>query len=102
MALVSFLHSYTYSFTDPSSAQVGLTVEFVFPSPIKNTALSTSILSWAPKKRYFDWQAAYEMSSSQELSFLCTGKQVVSDFGPYHECERRLYTTVMTMRNIRM
>jgi hypothetical protein len=95
MALVSLLHTYTYSFTDPLSAQDGLNVEFVLPSTIKTTVLFTSILSQTPEKRNFEWQATYKMSS-QELNFLCTGKQdvqrigLVSDFWPYYECECRL------------
>jgi len=85
MAPVLLLHTYAYSFTDPSAAQVGLNVEFILSSPIKTTALLIPILRRTPKKWNFEWQAAYEMSSSQELNFLRTGKQdnqigLLSDF----------------------
>jgi hypothetical protein len=80
MALVSLLHRYTYSFTDPLSEQVGLNMEFALPSPVKIIVLFTLILSQTPEKWNLEWQAAYKMPS-QELNFLCTGKQEVQRIG---------------------
>jgi hypothetical protein len=62
--------------------------------PYHNHSLLNSILSRTPKKQNFEWQATYEMSSSQEHKFLCTGKQTVQRI--------ELIPQLLTLNQIRM